>query len=553
MQGLAIDSKQPERSIIQRRLDVPNETENSRRRLLPDVKVVYSLMNGIRVCLFASLALCSTSAFAQTAPASSAAASPAAATAVIPRFVTVVCAQPFAKEDKAECGMLTVAENRSNSKTRAIRLPVVIFRSRAATPPRDAVLFMTGGPGGSSVANLHSSRDIIFVQDRDYVVLEQRGARKAEPALECAEITPPKIEINAGRLKGTEATRALADAARTCRNRLAAEGADLSGYTSAATAADVEDLRRALGYEKWDLYGISYSTRLMLTVARDFPGSVRSMVLDSVLPLEVNFDDVSAANLMRSLNLVFDGCAVTAECARDHGDIRKKFFELVERADLSPLPLPISAAEAGGKSAHIGGSEVVNAVYNGLHSVSIIPKLPGIIDEASKGHYGVLTELVKQNLGAPGYAWGLRYSVWCGEEFPFENRDAMAAQVSPALGLGGINLGTLPPAVCDAWNVPAAPAKEDQPVTSGAPTLIFAGEFDPDTPPAWGQQLIGPLSHAYFVEFRGRSHTPGFFRCGQQMAAEFFRDPGKAPAMDCVLTMRGADFADMPTSGKPQS
>jgi hypothetical protein len=151
--------------------------------------------------------------------------------------------------------------------------------------------------------------------------------------------------------------------------------------------------------------------------------------------------------------------------------------------------------------------------------------------------------MARQNLGAPGYAWGLRYSVWCSEEFPFEERNTINAQSSLALGFGGLNLGGLPPEVCDAWNVPPAPAKENQPVTSAVPALLFAGEFDPDTPPAWGEQLIGPLSHAYFVQYRGRSHTPGFFRCGQQLAAEFFRDPSKAPAMDCVLAMRGADFA----------
>jgi hypothetical protein len=78
----------------------------------------------------------------------------------------------------------------------------------------------------------------------------------------------------------------------------------------------------------------------------------------------------------------------------------------------------------------------------------------------------------------------LRYSVWCSEEFPFEDRNAIAAQVSPAQGLGSLNLGTLPPEVCDAWQVPPAPAKENQPVVSSVPTLIMAGEFDPDTPPA---------------------------------------------------------------------
>jgi pimeloyl-ACP methyl ester carboxylesterase len=166
--------------------------------------------------------------------------------------------------------------------------------------------------------------------------------------------------------------------------------------------------------------------------------------------------------------------------------------------------------------------------------------------EASRGDYGLLTGLVRKNLGASGFAWGLRYSVWCSEEFPFEDRNAMAAQVSPAQGLGGLNLGTLPPEVCDAWQVPPAPAKENQPVVSSVPTLIMAGEFDPDTPPAWGQQLVGPLRHAYFIELRGRSHVAGFYRCGQQVAADFVRHPEKAPALDCALGARGVEFAAQP-------
>jgi pimeloyl-ACP methyl ester carboxylesterase len=299
-----------------------------------------------------------------------------------------------------------------------IHLPVVILHSRAPGAPRDAVLFMTGGPGLSSTLNVPTSRDVIFTEDRDYVVLEQRGAPNADPALACPEMAPPKSEIAAGRLKGAPSAKALAAAARSCRNRLVTEGADLAGYTSAETAADIEDLRKALGYEQWDLYGISYSTRLMLTVARDYPERVRSMVLDSVLPLEVNFEEASAANMIRALNVVFDRCAASPGCVHSYGDVRKKFYDLIRRADHTPLPLGITVQEAGGKPPRIAGAEVAKAVYNALHDLTAIPDLPHIMAEASRGDYGLLTGFVRKNLGASGFAWGLRYSVWCSEEFP---------------------------------------------------------------------------------------------------------------------------------------
>jgi pimeloyl-ACP methyl ester carboxylesterase len=321
---------------------------------------------------------------------SAAGAQGASAISPLPHFEKTTCSGPLAQDDKAECGILSVPENRSGENSRAIHLPVVILHSRASGAPRDAVLFMTGGPGLSSISGAPTSRDVIFTEDRDYVVLEQRGAPNAAPALTCPEMAAPKSEIAAGRLKGALADKALAAAAGSCRNRLVSEGADLAGYTSAETAADIEDLRKALGYDQWDLYGISYSTRLMLTVVRDYPNSVRSMVLDSVLPLEVNFEEASAANMIRALNVVFDQCAVSPGCAHSYGDVRKKFFDLIRRADDTPLTLSIGAQDAGGKPPRIGGAEVARAVYSALHDLSAIPDLPRIITESYRGDYQLL-------------------------------------------------------------------------------------------------------------------------------------------------------------------
>jgi len=110
-----------------------------------------------------------------------------------PHFEKTTCAGTLAHDDKAECGILSVPENRSSEKSRMIHLPVVVLHSRAPGAPRDAVLFMTGGPGLSSTSNVPASRDVIFPEDRDYVVLEQRGALNADPALACPEMVAAAI------------------------------------------------------------------------------------------------------------------------------------------------------------------------------------------------------------------------------------------------------------------------------------------------------------------------------------------------------------------------
>jgi hypothetical protein len=76
-------------------------------------------------------------------------------------------------------------------------------------------------------------------------------------------------------------------------------------------------------------------------------------------------------------------------------------------------------------------------------------------------------------------AWGVRYWVGCADDDPFERSDRIAAQVSPVLGLGGIDEGTASPGECSAWKVSPAPGIENEAVKSDVPALIFAGEWTP--------------------------------------------------------------------------
>ena len=465
---------------------------------------------------------------------------PAAET--VPRYERAACPVAVAPGERIDCGVLVVPEHRGVAGTRTIRLPVVIFRSRSASPKPDPVLYMAGGPGNSTVDGRRSGKGLPFLDDRDYILLEQRGARHAQPSLACPETNGLTAEIAAGRLRGAAATNELARAAGACRQHLTSAGVDLNGYTSAAAADDVEDLRKSLGYETWNLQGISYSTRLMLTVLRRHPAGVRSVIVDSVLPPEVDFDEVSAANLQRALNAVFDACGVDRGCSKAYPGIRRAFVDLVAAADTRPLALGV--LDEQGRAVEVRGAQVVDAIYAALHDVQAIPRVPSIVADAAAGRYQALAALVKSNQGPSSFAWGLRYSVWCAEEMPFEDPARIAAQTSPALGLGGINEGAASPEECRAWSVAPAAAEENTPVASDVPVLVFAGEFDPDTPPSWGRGLLETMPNARYVELRGRSHGAGFSACGGEIAQAFLRDPRGPLPVDCALRLRGAAFGN---------
>ena len=126
---------------------------------------------------------------------------------------------------------------------------------------------------------------------------------------------------------------------------------------------------------------------------------------------------------------------------------------------------------------------------------------------------------------------------------PFEDSARVRFQVSRSLGLGGIDERTASPEVCQAWKVQAASAVENTPVRSDVPALIFAGEFDPDTPPMWGRRLLTVMPNAVYVEMRGRSHGAGFNACGGQIVSAFTKHPAGPVPVDCALKLAGADFS----------
>jgi pimeloyl-ACP methyl ester carboxylesterase len=196
------------------------------------------------------------------------------------------------RSPELKTGYLVVSERRFPAPSgRTIRLPFIIIKSRSASPRPDPVLFMTGGPGGSTMFGGRSFRRSPLLDDRDIILLEQRGNRFAEPALMGPEIDRALRSGWGTRLNGDPDPQAVTEALTAAARSLKEAGVELAGYTTKESAADIADLRRLLEIASWNLYGVSYSTKLMLTVLRDHPQGVRAAILDSVLPLEANCDE----------------------------------------------------------------------------------------------------------------------------------------------------------------------------------------------------------------------------------------------------------------------
>jgi pimeloyl-ACP methyl ester carboxylesterase len=180
----------------------------------------------------------------------------------------------------AEKGSFTVPEDRNDPRSRRIEIGFVRFKS-TNPHPGTPIVYLAGGPGGSGPATARGPRQPIFLALRevaDVIALDQRGIGLSNhiPPCTAGHRLDPSLVLNEANL-----TVYYRETLAACVVRWRAAGVAVNGYTTVQNAEDLEDLRRALGVPKIDLWGISYGTHLAMAMMRLHPRSVGRVALAS--------------------------------------------------------------------------------------------------------------------------------------------------------------------------------------------------------------------------------------------------------------------------------
>jgi Predicted hydrolases or acyltransferases (alpha/beta hydrolase superfamily) len=460
---------------------------------------------------------------------------PPTTNAQVPRFEDANCAVPLPKGENARCGYLVVPESRKIKNDKTVRLPIVILKSESPNPQPDPILRTFGGPGASSMNLVRSRPSSPWLKNRDLIIFEQRGTKYSQPALNCPEVGETNAASAKQKLDAKLARAKEIQAAKACYNRLTNQGINLSAYNSAESAADIEDLRRVLKLEKINLWGLSYSTRLMLEVMRDYPNGIRSVVLESTMPPEINYDEVGVDGIVRVFNVLFANCKADADCAKAYPNLENEFYESVARLNKKPIVVDVKDSKTG-ETVNLGGNDFVTWLVDYLFSdrAASIVEVPLVIHNLFQGNYNTFKKYAGEKTGSAGTGLGMRYSVWCSEEFPFENMRKIKAQSSLYPRLNGYEVMALPD-ICGIWKVQPAKTIENKPVRSDIPTLVLTAEYDAYTPPAWGQGVAKNLKNSFLFEVPWTGHGPAFsVPCLADMIVEFIDDPKTLPKSECL-------------------
>lgn len=417
-----------------------------------------------------------------------------------------------------QCGTVTVPEAPGSDAT--LEIGVVRVFSKSENPAPDPLVYLDGGPGNATIEQLNDVFPYFeeLAQDRDIIFIDQRGTGVTEPAMSCPD------------------SQELAD----CFDAVSAE-TDPAAYTTPNNARDFDLVRQALGYEKWNLLGISYGSRLGLTILRDYPDGVRAAILDGMVPLEVDLFGEAAQNAEIAFERTFAACAADAACAEKYPDPMAELLSVVAAFDEDP----IAACDE-----QVRGADVVNILFNVLYSPVALGFVPRIIHELAEGRTSLFEDL-SCSLGSANFSFPMHLSLQCAEEISFTSAEAMAAfdaQVRPELRPGLSASSYL--GYCEDWPVPPAPARENEPVSSSLPTLVLAGYFDPITPPRYSELVHERLENSQYFLIQNDSHGASLSPCGTTLVRAFLAAPGERTQSTCLSDLPPPTFESLGVGGK---
>lgn len=455
----------------------------------------------------------------------------------------------FTEGVNASCGYLVVPLKHAEPDGPTINLAVVRLKSTSPHPAEEPLVVLNGGPGGDMETWLLPSLvmggyySLTSLLDRqDMIIFDQRGAGKSQPALNCPV-------ANTGQAAGATPL-SLTTPAEECLRAWQGGGVDLAAFRTAESAADVESLRTALGYSQIDLYGVSYGTRLALEVMRDFPSRIRSVVLSSPLPPEVDPFAGQLIGFDGVLTSIFNDCAADPGCDSAFPQLDSKLAAVYEQLNEKSIAVSVSDLS----KIYVDGAEFLGMLYGMIYSGYQALLVPAFISEMAAGDTSFLTDLAGLFLNPmPGISLGDFYAVICQDEAPFSDRPSASAAAEAAgvrpmlLNKKFQNLAWIGNfAICDSIGLTPSSAAENAPVKSDIPTLIFTGEYDPITPPSYGQLLTDDLSNATLIDVRGVGHSPlvAGGSCTIGIAAAFLANPAGSLDTTCLTIL----FPAFPTS-----
>ena len=439
---------------------------------------------------------------------------------------------------EAMCGTLDVFEDRRGTTGRKISINVVVLpalEGRTGEP----VFWLEGGPGGAATSAIGpvSQQYLRGLRDHhDLVFVDQRGTGKSHP-LNCGDIgdSPTNIDAYFGRLFPLELIRA-------CRQSLE-RIADLRHYTTSVAMDDLDDVRRALGYQRINLAGASYGTIAAQAYMRQHPDRVHAAFLAGVASPAFKLPLPFARASQHAWERVAADCAADAACHAAFPKLQDEFSALLAKFDAGPLQVQVTdPATQTRRAVTLEREAFVERLRGMLYTTNGARIVPLVVHQAFLGDFVTFQAMAaRYRPGGGSTSRGMYFSVTCSETVPFITEAEIVAETrSTFLGDRRTRAHI---AACGEWVKGDVDRSFVAPVKSDVPVILLSGDVDGATPPWIAEEAIDGFVNGRLIKAPNTGHQiPG--PCAWNLMQALFSKPAvRELDASCVADFRRPPFA----------
>jgi pimeloyl-ACP methyl ester carboxylesterase len=445
----------------------------------------------------------------------------------------------------AQCGRLSVPEDPAKPDGRRIELFVARVPAISLNKAPDPLFLIAGGPGTSAV-DLYTSAANPFDRvrrSRDIILVDQRGTGRSN-RLDCDYGTRDLFQEVDEIKVGPENIK--------CRDELS-KTSDLRQYTTSIAVKDLDAVRAALGYQRINIYGSSYGTRVAQHYARRYPRSTRTLVLDGVINPEIVLGPGIALDAERALERILGRCSADAHCSKAFTDPMADYRELRSRLTAAPERATIGETATG---------RPISFDFTGRHLSAVLRFASYNDDQAAllplslhlaarEQNFTPLANQFRVFAGSlqAAFAYGMHNSVTCSEDTPLVDAAKLDRVALAQTHMGAEQVDQLLEA-CRDW--PKGVVDEDlhAPLKSAAAALLLSGADDPVTPPAYATLAQKAFADSKHVIIPAHGHGLLGVPCVDRVMASFI-EAGSAKGLNSTCTEKLAPMPFFTTLAGP--
>jgi pimeloyl-ACP methyl ester carboxylesterase len=444
-------------------------------------------------------------------------------------------------DGEIKCGTYTVRENPADPSSRAIPLKVMVLPSRSPTPAPDPVFFVSpGGPGTTNSEGFVVGAWFSWMRDRrDIVVVDLRGT-SGPSRLDCAFAS---AEISPADFLSTLLPKDKVDACRETLRRKA----DLRYYTTPLIVEDFDAVRRALGYDRVNLYAVSWGTRVEYLWLRMHPETVRSAILEGSAPVSFLNPLPHARSAQDAIDALFTACQAQTACHASFPNVRAELDSVLARLGRAPVTVRLATSGRDSVEATLTRPQFAEGLRLMTYSAPRSQRVPQLVHRAFAGDYNEFANAAVQSnrQTRSSIRFGFLLSITCTEDVSrIDPRAIEQATTGTYLGDSRVREQM---AACRDWPKGTLAKNYGDPVRSTVPVFLLSGNVDPVAPSRFSADAARYLSNSIHVIAPG-GHVPRG-PCIERMERAFL-DAAKVAAVDtsCVASMRLPDFAVPPVT-----